>query len=80
MNWDWTAREPAPGHDVQPTRERHRAAGSLDLEPATVYEVITRRMVEDLASEVTAMRSRIDTMFWVVIVSVVSDVLLRLAA
>ena len=51
----------------------------LNLDPATTYEVLTRRMVEDLATEVTAIRNRIDTMFWVVIVSVVTDALLRMA-
>ncbi len=51
----------------------------LNLDPATTYEVLTRRMVEDLAAEVTAIRNRIDTMFWVVIVSVVTDALLRMA-
>jgi hypothetical protein len=34
---------------------------------------------EDLAHEVSAIRNRIDTMFWVVIVSVVTDALLRMA-
>jgi len=52
----------------------------VNLDPATTYEVLTRRMVEDLASEVAAIRSRIDAMFWVVIVSVVTDALLRLGA
>jgi hypothetical protein len=36
-------------------------------------------MVEDLAREVTAMRGRIDTMFWIIIASAVTDALLRLA-
>jgi hypothetical protein len=51
----------------------------LKLDPATTYEVLTRRMVEDLAAEVAAIRSRIDMMFWIVIVSAVTDALLRLA-
>lgn len=61
------------------SREREPLPEPLNLDPATAYEVLTRRMVEDLASEVAAIRSRIDTMFWVVIVSVVTDALLRLA-
>lgn len=51
----------------------------LKLDPATTYEVLTRRMVEDLAAEVAAIRSRIDMMLWVVIASSVTDALLRLA-
>ena len=60
-------------HDREPPPD------PLNLDPATTYEVLTRRMVEDLATEVTAIRNRIDTMFWVVIVSVVTDALLRMA-
>jgi hypothetical protein len=59
--------------------EREPPSDPVNLEPATTYEVLTRRMVEDLASEVSAIRNRIDTMFWVVIVSVVTDALLRMA-
>ena len=66
-------RSSRPAHDREPSTE------SLNLDPATTYEVLTRRMVEDLAAEVAAIRNRIDTMFWVVIVSVVTDALLRLA-
>ena len=60
-------------------RELQPAADPVNLDPATAYEVLTRRMVEDLAADVAAMRGRIDTMFWVVIISVVTDALLRLA-
>jgi hypothetical protein len=37
-------------------------------------------MVEDLTREVTAIRGRIDTLFWVIIASVAADVLMRLTA
>jgi hypothetical protein len=63
----------------RPTHEREPPPDPLNLDPATTYEVLTRRMVEDLATEVSAIRNRIDTMFWVVIVSVVTDALLRMA-
>lgn len=61
------------------SRDREPPPDQINLDPATTYEVLTRRMVEDLAIEVSAIRSRIDTMFWVVIVSVVTDALLRMA-
>jgi hypothetical protein len=64
---------------ARPVRDREPPPDPLNLDPATTYEVLTRRMVEDLATEVTAIRNRIDTMFWVVIVSVVTDALLRMA-
>ena len=60
-------------------RELQPATDPVNLDPATAYEVLTRRMVEDLAADVASMRGRIDTMFWVVIVSVVTDALLRMA-
>jgi hypothetical protein len=60
-------------------RERHQARSALSLDPATTYEVVTRQMVEDLSREVTGVRKRVDAMFWVVITSIVVDVLLRLA-
>lgn len=61
------------------SRERRLLTDPLNLDPATTYEVLTRRMVEDLAGDVASIRSRIDAMFWIVIVSVVTDALLRLA-
>lgn len=57
----------------------HEPDDPLKLDPATTYEVLTRRMVEDLSAEVSAIRGRIDTMFWIVIVSSIMDALLRLA-
>ncbi|HYI14267.1 MAG TPA: hypothetical protein VEX37_02675 [Thermomicrobiales bacterium] len=69
-----------PAHRLaRDIHDREPPPDPLNLDPATTYEVLTRRMVEDLATEVTAIRNRIDTMFWVVIVSVVTDALLRMA-
>lgn len=67
------------GQLARADRDREPPPDPLNLDPATTYEVLTRRMVEDLATEVSAIRNRIDTMFWVVIVSVVTDALLRMA-
>jgi hypothetical protein len=50
----------------------------LNLDPATTYEVLTRQMVDDLTRDVAATRQRVDTMFYLVIGSIVLDVLLRL--
>lgn len=51
----------------------------IDMTPATAYEAITRRMVEDLASEVRDLRSRIDRLIFVVLGAIIVDILLRLA-
>ena len=59
--------------------DREPPPDPLNLDPATTYEVLTRTMVEHLSREVTAIRNRIDSLFWVVIASVVTDALLRLA-
>lgn len=76
-----TMKSVSPAHRlIRPPSDREAVPDPLNLDPATTYEVLTRRMVEDLGGEVAAIRSRIDTMFWVVIVSVVTDALLRLAA
>jgi hypothetical protein len=60
-------------------RQRSERKLPLDLEPANAYEVVTRRMVEEVGREVQAVRQRIDGMFYLVITSIAIDVLLRLA-
>lgn len=52
----------------------------LNLDPATAYEVLTRQMVDDLSRDVAATRQRVDTMFYLVIGSIVLDVLLRIGS
>ena len=49
----------------------------LNLEPATTYEVVTRQMVEDLIREITAVRQRVDSLFYLVIAAIAGNVLLR---
>ena len=58
-------------------RGRRTHTARVNLDPATTYEVVTRQMVEDLTRELSAVRQRIDTLFWVVITSIVVDVLVR---
>ena len=62
-----------------PRRRRPTPDGSapLNLDPATAYEVLTRQMVDDLTREVAATRQRVDTMFYLVIGSILLDVLIR---
>lgn len=49
----------------------------VDLEPRSTYEVLTREKVEHIADELADIRQRIDTIFYVVIGSVLMDVLMR---
>jgi hypothetical protein len=52
---------------------------ALEQEPATVYEVVTRQMVEDLARDVRDLRRRIDTLLFMVIAAIIVDLALRLS-
>ncbi len=50
----------------------------LDLDPASVYEVVTRQMVDDLTREVTATRQRVDSLFYLVVAAVLGEILSRM--
>lgn len=54
------------------------AAGALRLEPVSAHEAITREMVLALQREVTHLRGRLDALFYLMVGSVLLDVLLRL--
>ena len=57
----------------------HRGPKSVDVQPTSVYEAITRQMVVDLAGEIHSVRTRIDSLFSVVVGAILLDLLLRLA-
>jgi hypothetical protein len=63
----------APQQRVTPEPE------PLDLNPRSVYEVVTRQMLEALSADVQAMRERVDALFFLAIASIVVDLVLRLA-
>lgn len=50
----------------------------IDLEPASVYEVVTRQMVDDLVRELTATRQRVDSLFYLVAAAVLGEILSRI--
>lgn len=54
------------------------AAPIVDLEPRSAYEVLTREKVEHFAEELAEIRHRINNIFYVVIGSLVMDLLMRL--
>ena len=49
----------------------------LQLGPSTTYEAITREKVESLSEDVAEIRSRVNSIFYLVIGSVLLDVLMR---
>lgn len=62
-----------------PGRRDKPPNGGLDLQPASVFEVVTRQMVDDLIREVSATRQRVDALFYLVIAVVLGEILSRLA-
>lgn len=61
-----------------------RAAGhpgleSIDLSPKSAHEALTRQMVSDLAADMSELKSRVNTMLWLVAGAVLVDVAMRLA-
>jgi hypothetical protein len=67
------------GMEEQAVRPDSPPRPRLNLDPLSTYEVLTRQMVDDLTREVSATRQRVDTLFYLVIGSIVLDVLARLA-
>ena len=62
----------------QIVNQRTRAS-TTSVEPSSAFEAVTRQMVVDLRVEIQAVRSRIDSLFGVVVGSVLLDLLMRLA-
>lgn len=50
----------------------------IELAPRSTYEVVTRERVEHMAADLAEVRDRINTLFYLVIGSIITDVLLRI--
>lgn len=63
---------------IRPRRvaTKRRRAG-VDLEPSSAYEALTRQMVEALAEDVREIKSRVNNIFYIVIGSILVDMLTR---
>jgi hypothetical protein len=59
---------------------RSRRRQTVNLDPATTYEVVTRQMVDDALRELAAVRQRVDAMFYLVVTSIALDIVMRLVA
>lgn len=62
-----TRREPPPATQHDP----------VDLQPASTYEAITRQMVVSLGEDVKEIKSRTNTIFYVVIGGIILDMISR---
>ena len=71
---------PSPERLARLVREHgaRRQPERVNLEPASAYEAITRQMVDDLVRELSAVRTRLDSLFYIVVGSVVVDVFVRI--
>lgn len=75
-------------NDQQPLRDgtvlRHivaqrGASKTADMAPANAFEAVTRQIVVDVQQEIHSLRTRIDSIFSVVVGAIILDLLLRLA-
>ena len=65
------AKEPSP----VPVAE---TSPPLDERPHSLYEAVTRQMLEDLKADVSEVKGRVNTLLWLVAGSVLAEVVLRL--
>ena len=60
------------------TGEEHLAGGEpLDDRPRSVYEVVTRQMLEQVKADVKEVKDRVNTLLWIVAGAVVLEVVMR---
>lgn len=58
---------------------RGRARPTVDLEPGTAYEAVTRQMVEGLRDELREIRSRINGLLFLMVGAMATEVALRIS-
>lgn len=56
------------------------AKAEVELGPGTVYEVVTRNMVNSLAEDVREIRNRINGLFWLLAGTVAVDLVMKALA
>jgi hypothetical protein len=54
-----------------------RGGGAVEVGPGSVYEAVTRQMVEALAEDLREIKARLDGLLWMVVGAIVVDVALR---
>jgi hypothetical protein len=65
--------------EVRERLRRLRGNAPVELRPGSVYEVVTRQMVEGLADELKEIRGRLNGLLWMVAGAILIDVVMRLA-
>jgi hypothetical protein len=62
------------------TRRASGEAEALDEKPRSVYEIVTRQMLEQVKEDVKEVKERVNTLLWVVVGAVVMEVVVRVLA
>jgi hypothetical protein len=74
---DTNAQLVQPRRIISPKRKARSTVTPVDLEPATAYEAITRQKVENLEDDLAEIKNRVDTIFYLVIGSILVDMISR---
>jgi hypothetical protein len=67
------------GHDLPPG-DPSPPPDPIDLRPASAYEAITRQMVESLTEELREIKSRLNSLIFMMVGAILLDVLSRALA
>jgi hypothetical protein len=60
-------------------REQEGGAQPVDERPRSVYEIVTRQMLEELRRDVAEVKGRVNALLWLVAGAVLLDWIMRLA-
>ncbi len=64
-------------HRAQPGVETMQDNETIDEKPKSVYEVVTRQMLEQVKSDIAEVKSRVNTLLWLVIGAMLVELLMR---
>jgi len=70
----------ARGGQSEGMRRTPGEAEALDEKPRSVYEIVTRQMLEQVKEDVKEVKERVNTLLWVVVGAVVMEVVVRVLA
>jgi len=60
--------------------DQSTARAEVEFGPGTVYEVVTRNMVNSLSDDVREIRNRINGLFWLLAGTVAADLVMKALA
>jgi hypothetical protein len=65
------------GHSAHARVEIPDVGIAIDEKPKSVYEVMTRQMLEQVKADVHEVKSRVNTLLWLVIGAMLMELLMR---